>query len=364
MDDLAEHVEGHVMVTVPTPFERELLADRGIQIKKIGPDFAAMRGGHLDALSGVEAVIRTAAPLTASYDINRAHAPYFHEFTYTECLGTGLLVSPMSAEVSARLVQMGLDRPEQGFDSASAVLAQREERGTLDKYKLDTSAAPKVKAVAFLPGSNIFRDMVSFEALSRAMHDDYDLMLKPHPLSDEGLIAHLCQTFGYHRVLAPNVSGDACLMAAERVYAMTTTELGLYAVLMGKPIRNVGNYWNEGRGAYSAFYRLLWGKSPDDAKAILTHALNSPFSGFFHKDDPDLESRAATYFKAAMDFRAMFKPLIATPMPAPTARPQSEPERPSEPSPAPMQQPQPAPVFRRTGPVVRPPLFVPPAGQR
>lgn len=356
MDHLAEHVEGHVMVTVPTPFENELLADPGIQNKKIGPQFAAMRGAHLNALSPVEAIVRKAAPLKANYDVNRAHAPYFGEFTYTEFLGSGLLVSPMSAEVSARLAQMALDRPEQGFDAASAVLAQREERGTLDKYKLDASVAPDVKAVAFLPGTNIFKDMVSQEAMTRAMFEDDDLMLKPHPLSDAGLVHHLCQTFGYNRVIAPNVSGDACLMAAERVYAMTTTELGLYAVLKGKPIRNIGNFWNEGRGAYSAFYRLLWGKSTDEAKAILTHVLNSPFSGFMHKDDPDLESRVTTYFKAAMDIRALMKPLIATPMPAP-------PEPKPQPSSAPPQQPSqqmPPPVFHRPGPMVRPPFAVPP----
>ena len=311
------------MVMVAPPFSRELLDDPAIQTKKIGREFAAMRGDHLAYLKPVEAVIRAAAPLPASYDVNRHQPPFFSEFTYTELLGAGLLVSPMSAEASARLVQIALDRPDEGFDAASAILAQRKERGTLDKYKLDASAAPMAKAVAFLPGTNIFRDMVSFEALSRAMWDDGELVIKPHPFSDDGLVAHLCQTFGYSRVVDPRASGDACLIAAERVYACTTTEMGLYAALMGKPIFNVGNFWTEGRGAYSAFYRLLWGETTADAKAILTHVLNSPYSGFFHKDDPDLEGRAATYYGAAMDIRAMLKPLIATPPPQP---PQPPPE--------------------------------------
>lgn len=313
------------MVTVVPPFARELLVDAAIHDKKIGPEFAAMRGDHLAQLRPVETIVRAAAPLPASYDVNRTHPPYFSEFTYTEFLGSGLLVSPMSAEVSARLVQKALDSSDQGFDAASAILAQRQQRGTLDKYKLATGAAPTAKAVAFLPGSNIFRDMVSLEALSRAMHDDDELVIKPHPFSDDGLIGHLCQTFGHHRVVQPNASGDAYLMAAERVYACTTTEMGLYAVLMGKPVSNIGNFFHEGRAAYSAFYRPLWGKCPADAKALLTHALNSPFSGFFHKDDPDLESRAATYFGAAMDFRAYFKPMIPMAPPSPTAPPSQPP---------------------------------------
>lgn len=300
------------MVTVQPPFAGELLGDSAIQTKKIGDHFTKLRGDHLDDLSSIETMIRAAAPLPVSYDVNRCQPPYFSEYTYTECLGGGLYLSPQSPEVAARLVQMALDRPDQGFDAATAVIDQRAARGSLDKYKLDGADVSGVEAVAFIPGSNAFREMVSFEALSRAMADDDGLMIKPHPLSDDGLIAHLCGAFGHHRVLSPKISGDACLIAASRIYALTTTEMGLYATLMGKPISNIGNFWNEGRGAYSAFYRPLWGTSVDDAKAILTHALNSPFSGFVHKDDPDVGDRLAQYFDAAMGLRAFFKPLIAT----------------------------------------------------
>ncbi len=308
------------MVTIPPQFSRERLGDAAAQNHKIGPEFAAMRGGHLSELSPVEAVVRDVSPLPISYDVNRLQQAYFSEFTYTEMLGSGLLVSPMSVEVSARLVQMALDRPDQGFDAAAAVLEQVETRGTLDKYKLDAREVPTAKAVAFLPGSNIFHDMVSREALSRAMWEDDELVIKPHPMTDGKIIGELCGMFGCNRVFEPRVSGHACLMAAERVYALSTTEMGLYAVLMGKPVSNIGNFWNEGRGAYSAFYRPLWGKSPADASAILTHALNSPFSGFMHKDDPDLPARASTYYAAAMDVREVMKPLMVFTQPTPPER--------------------------------------------
>lgn len=301
------------MVTVQPPFAGELLGDPVIQNKKIGKDFAAMRGGHLSELSGIEAVIRDKAPLLASYDINRAQPPFFHEFTYTECLGVGLLVSPQSTEASARLVRMALEYSDQGFDAATAIMEQRQHRGTLDKYKL-ASGDLNVKAVAFIPGSNMFHDMVSREALSRAMFEDDELVIKPHPLTDGKLIGELCSIFGHQRVLDPKLSGDACLVAAERVYACTTTEMGLYAVLMGRPIHNVGNFFSEARGAYSAFYRQLWNKTPDEAKATLTHILNSPLSGFMHKDDPNVADRVQTYFNAAMTLRASLKPVLPYPV--------------------------------------------------
>lgn len=312
------------MVTVQPPFAGELLGDPAIQNKKIGKDFAAMRGGHLSALSGVEAVIREKAPLLASYDINRAQPPYFHEFTYTECLGEGLLVSPQSTEASARLVQKALEFSDQGFDAASAVMDQRQQRGTLDKYKL-ASGQLNVKAVAFIPGSNMFHDMVSREALSRAMFEDDELVIKPHPLTDGKLIGELCSIFGHQRILDPKLSGDACLVSAERVYACTTTEMGLYAVLMGKPIHNVGNFFNEGRGAYSAFYRQLWNKTPDEAKATLSHILASPLSGFMHKDDPNVAGRIQTYFDAAMEVRASLKPALPYPQPPVQVSPPDKP---------------------------------------
>lgn len=301
------------MVTALPPFSRELLGDPAIQNKKLGRDFASIRGDHLKDLSGVEAIVRDKAPLLASYDVNRGQSPYFHEFTYTECLGSGLLVSPQSTEASARLVRMALEYSDQGFDAASVIMQQREERGTLDKYKLASGDEVKVKAVAFVPGSNMFHSMVSREALMRAMWEDEELVIKPHPLTTDQLVGELCSIFGHYRVLDPKLSGDACLVAAERVYACTTTEMGLYAVLMGKPIRNVGDFFNEGRGAYSAFYRQLWNKSPEDAKATLTHILASPLSGFMHKDDPNVAERIGIYFDAAMAVRESLKPVLPYP---------------------------------------------------
>ncbi|TXI09296.1 MAG: hypothetical protein E6Q76_06055 [Rhizobium sp.] len=300
---------------VQPPFSHELLTDTRLQAKKIGPMYASMRGEHLQELAAVEALVREAAPLAISYDVHRAQAPYFHEFTYTECLGGGLLVSPQSVEVSARMVQMALDQSDQGFDAAPAILEQRQQRGTLDKYRLNESTSPGPKAVAFIPGSNCFSEMVSREVLARAMADDPGMVIKPHPMSDGELVAGLVRDFGYYRILDPRESGDACLMDAETVYATTTTEMGLYAVLMGKPVHNIGNFFNEGRGTYSAFYRPLWGKTPADAGATLRKALNSPYGGFFHKDDPNLPDRIDRYFKAVMTVREVMKPLIWTPPP-------------------------------------------------
>lgn len=318
------------MVTHQPPLSRERLGHKRVQEKKIGP-FADMRGVHLQALTPVETLVRKHAPLPITYDVNRVQQPYFHEYTYTELCGSGLLVSPQSVEVYARQVQKALDRPEQGFDAASAIMAAYEERGTVDKYQLQTRDVGQLESVAFIPGANLFDQMVSREALMRAMHEDDSLMIKCHPLSGPDLVNMLSRMFGPTRILNPMLSGDAVLKAAKRVYCTTTTELGLYATLMGKPIANLGDFFNESRGCYSAFYRVLWGKSPADAREALTKALNSPYGGFMHRADPDLSGRLKTYYAATMEDRALLKPLTVFTPPPPMPPQEEKPPRAKKP---------------------------------
>lgn len=293
---------------VTPPFGAELMTDDDAQAKKIRPEFVKRRGPHLSKLGPLEEMVRRLAPLPPSYDVNRLGPEFFGEFTYTELLGC-LYVQPQSCECAARMVQMAYDRDEQGFDVATAVLARKGTDGTLDKYVLDP-AKGAAKAVAFLPGENMVADAVSKEVLNRAMHQDADLVLKPHPMTDPPLVKKLAQEFGYYRVIDPLESGDAYLHAAERVYCAPTNELGLYAILLGKPVWNIGSFFHEAVAAYTPFYRLLWGREPGEAKDILTHLLNSPFSGVFHPDDPEVEQRMATFFEAAMQVREVFRPLV------------------------------------------------------
>lgn len=290
---------------VSPPCARELLGDRAVHAAKIGEDFADLRGVHLDRLASVEALVRSAAPLPISYDVTRTQPPFFNEFTYTEALGC-LYVAPQSCEVAARLAALGAEVGG-GFDVAGAVM---DRHGSLDKYVLDP-ADRLSKSVFFGPGSNIFKQAVSRDGLSRAMHDDPDLIIKPHPMTNEGWAHELGREYGYHRVAEPMASGDAYLRGADRVYVTSATEMGLYAVLLGKEVRNLGVFGWEARGVYNPFYRLVWGLGREEARAILIRALNSPVSGLFHPDDPGLEERISRYFDAAMAAREVFRPLVS-----------------------------------------------------
>ncbi|WCA46239.1 hypothetical protein [Caulobacter phage DCM] len=279
-------------------FAHERLVDKAVHEKKLG-ELAKQRGGHLDALSELEEITRAAAPLPISYDVSRTQAPYFSEFTYTELLGEGLYLQPQSSEASARLAVMAMEQ-------CSTPLVVPEPK---DKYTL-VQEEVSCKAVAFLPGSNLLREFVSQEALSRAMWEDDELVLKPHPLTTAAEVSALAAEFGYHRVLGSGVSGVQALKAAQRVYCLSTTELGLYAVSMGKPIKNLGNFWVEGQGAYASIYRLLWGHSTAEAKERLSRVLGSTLGGYIPKGSTlrDVQD----YFNNAMSLRENLKPLIPT----------------------------------------------------
>lgn len=291
---------------VTTPSHQARLADRAAQDRKITPAFAALRGEHLARLGPLEELARELAPLPISYDVTRLQPPFFQEFTYTEMLG-GLYVAPQSCEIAARLAREAAGDLEQcAFSPADAVMS-----AAGDKYRLQPAAAGEQPAkVAFLPGSNIFSEAVSREALTRLMHEDPDVWIKPHPMTAPELLRQLGRSFGYHRILDPMASGWACLQAAEIAFVTTTTEMGLYAVLLGKRIVNLSAFQAEPRGVYNPFYRLLWSLEPSDRRVRLRAALASPCSGFVHPDDPDPRGRLERFFARAMAMRELMRPLV------------------------------------------------------
>lgn len=291
----------------------ELITSHGVRMgdaetnsKKLGP-LAEKRSPHLVRLEALEEIIHELAPLPASYDVGRFQPPYFNEFTYTEMMG-GLIVAPQSCEAYARVVQVAADRgDESDFDPVPAIL----KRDHMDKYQLETPTGALPKRVALLPGSNIFGAAVCREALTRQMHEDPDLVIKLHPLTNEGTVRDLGRLFGYHRLVPALQSGWAYLDAAAEVVTTSTSEMGLYAILLDKPVANVTKFAFEARASYGPWYRHLWGRDPATAKASLRHLLRSPYSGFLHPDDPDVRERAKAFFGAAMEVREPFKPLVA-----------------------------------------------------
>jgi hypothetical protein len=271
--------------------------------RRITPEFVKRRGEHLKLLEPLETLLRELSPLPNSYDVARSQPPYFEEFTYTEMLGC-LFTSPQSSEIAFRVVHEAAHASQQpGFDAVAAVLR----RVQMDKYTLEAPAGPLPTRVAFLPGSNVFANAVSRELLVAAIHRYPDMLLKPHPMTHEETLRQLGSIAGYRRILSPMASGWAYLQAADHVHVTTATEMGLYAVLLGKRVHNLSNIRYEATGVFAPFYNLIWDLDPDEAGRMLRRALNSQLSGFVHPEDPQVSEKLKAAFDAAMRLREPWK---------------------------------------------------------
>lgn len=286
---------------VRTVLHEERMGDPEAQKKKVGEKFAALRMPHLERLKPLEDMLRDKAPMPITYDVQRHSPPWFLEYTFTEMMGL-ILVSPQSCEVSARIVQDAFEHPaDDRFDVANAVTQS-------DKYALGNVDQPTFKRVMFMPGSNISQVCVSTDFVDREMHEFPETVIKPHPMTHPNHLREMGIRYGYDRILEPMASGWAYLQGADVVYVPTSSEMGLHAVMMGKQIVNLTTFSFEPRGTFNTFYRLLWRAS--DPKAVLTHLLNSPTSGVFHPDDPNVGEKMDRFFAKSLELREPFRPLV------------------------------------------------------
>lgn len=293
------------MVTITSHHEK--MSDKKVLDRKLSPEFTKKRADHLQKLHPIEDLIRNLAPLPVSYDVGRTQPPYFAEYTYTELMGC-IYLAPQSSELAARVIQYSIenDMTITGFNVAESIM----QRQSNDKYKLNSPAATYPERVIFPTGSNIFAEAVSREIMTYQMHTYSDTMIKPHPLTLEETVRIMGQMYGYHRILNAQDSGWEYLQNAKTVITTASSEMGLYALLLGKELINVTNFAFEARASYSPIYRTLWQKSTEEAAAELIKIINSPYSGILHPDDPDLEYKIKEFFKVSMALREPFKPLM------------------------------------------------------
>jgi hypothetical protein len=195
--------------------------------------------------------------------------------------------------------------------------------GTGDKYTL--AGAPPVAEVAILPGSNQLQTHVSKEILARVMWDNPAVMIKPHPLTNEDDFRGLQRAFSTRRVLHPKVSGWSVMNSANVIYCTSSTELDSYAVLSGKPVRNISNIFYERTGSYYPIFRLIVDMPVKTARKNLLSILSSSSSGILFPEDPLWSQKLDAFFNRAMKLRKKFQPRIwnsfERPPKAPVAQP-------------------------------------------
>ena len=256
-------------------------------------------------LTRLEEVYRKAlSPDVPSYDVSCIQEVRFDEWLYTEGLGC-FIGFTQSVEINARLLLAAGDwTGGQRVDHAAAIRA-----GLRDKWALAAMEIDRGLKVFFPPGNNIGW-IVNTDNVLRAFRLDSCWRLKPHPVTTDEDVHQAKLAFGATRVCDRDTSGMALLRAAGEVGYTVTSEMGLVAMILGKPATDFTRFEFESHGRYHALYYAIR-RVGQPAEVLLNRWVNCPWSGIVPLDMPNDEAldRFREYKARTLELRRRYAPL-------------------------------------------------------
>lgn len=286
-------------------YANDLMSSKDTQYSKIG-NFAT-RSSRNKFSEENEKLIRDSSPYPISYDVTQVQTTNFSEFTYTELL-SGFWIATQSLDINCRLLQDASEiNTESSLDLASIVA---------DKYNLsaDISKYKDSKKICFLPGHNML-DVASVEIIARLVHEEDDVLIKPHPITNAESLHMLAQRFGWNKIIDKDVSGDSLIKNCDVVYTTTASEMAISGTILGKKVVNVSNFFNEGSGAYHPLTRILFQAHKyhgvEEAQRLLKNIFACEWSGIVTKESGNIEERIKTYYSKALEYRTRYKTLAS-----------------------------------------------------
>ena len=256
-----------------------------------------------EVLGSLESKIRSVVPYV-TYDVGRIQGRYFQEFTYSDMFAKALFLSPQNTDAACEIVDMAID--EDVLVDETFIL---DSLGVQDKYILKGVDDKTYKSIAFLPGSNCLWKVVSRHSILRAIHEDPDLVIKPHPLTNNEDMQKLKMAVGIERLLPKDISGVNLLRNAENIYTTSTSTLGIAASLLGKNVNTVADFEHEHNGAFYPLTRYVFRtaiKTTAELRPLLLKALANKNSGVFYGNVTEEDIRR--YYEITMSVREKNKP--------------------------------------------------------
>lgn len=281
-------------------FSHELMSDPNVQKNKINHLKRSKRNSWAEK---IELDIREFSPYPISYDVTCNHPVNFTEYTYTELLG-GMYLQTHSIDINCRISQAASE-----VESDDTSTFEKLKQLLADKYFLGNNIPEKFKnidEVIFMPGSNI-ADIASSDTIGRICSNE-KVMVKPHPLTDEGFKKVLAKTCGgWNRIIPEELSGMYFLQNAKKVYTTAASEMSISAYILEKEVVNVGAYKFESTGAYYPIARVLFNsKNPIQS---LVNMVNCKWSGILFPWQEDYLERAKAFYAKSLELREVYKPL-------------------------------------------------------
>jgi len=282
-------------------FSNELMSDPNVQKNKIN---TLKRSDRNSWAERIEIPIRKICPYPISYDVTCNQPTNFTEFTYTEIAG-GMYLQTHSIDINTRIMQLASEE-ESDDDSTHDKLKSL----IKDKYVLKGEIPNKfknIKKVIFMPGSNLL-PIASSDIVSRICGEDEEIMVKPHPLTNDEfskMISSNCG--GWNRIISPDLSGLYFLQNAEKIYVTTCSEMATLAIILGKEIENISAYKFESTGVYYPVSRILF--SAKDPLKKLINMVNCKWSGLLFPWQTDYIERAQAFYDKSIELKKIYRPL-------------------------------------------------------
>ena len=222
------------------------------------------------------------------------------KWLYTDFLGKGIYLRVTSKPVNTRLfhsiINSDIEIDEERIEKIKGNLQ--------NKYSLQWNTEFHEKVI-FLPGSNLLSKgtVIDMNRVRALVKEGYKI--KPHPITAHIFMAELRMAFGAENVLGKKEGGFELLMNCKEVATAQNSEMGLIALLLGKPIRLV-SYPVEDREknllTYESFYESLAGTN---AKDTILKLFSSKRSGIIFNFDEDAKERLENYLNNFWEFKVI-----------------------------------------------------------
>lgn len=229
------------------------------------------------------------------YDIwyNVGGKDKIHGYTYTDVLNLFVYARPANAFWANRVLQSAVH--EQITEQGEKLFEEIANAG--DKYSLKKYRGEQHDFVVFLPGTNIYADVVNEGKLHNAVRQG--AKIKMHPLTAKSLQTKLKLEFGEDNIIDNKVSGHQLAENAAIVGCCKNSEMGLAALAKGKSVYLFDKDNLDREFTYTSLYNNIWQDgvpSVDRFKSILS----AKYSGLIPNVVANVDERVEhffTYFK-------------------------------------------------------------------
>jgi len=242
------------------------------------------------------------APYPISFDVGCTQDAGFSEYSYTEYL-TGIYLKTQSQEINLRIMEEAA-KVESAVDWLKEISIQ-------DKYNqeaIDIKSLPIApKGLIVAPGSNILQIM-SKEAVAKAIFYDDELAIKFHPLTNEEDVRKYASMVGWNKVIPPTVSLTPLLHQVDTIYGTAASEVVGTAVVLKKTIKDITNFLLCSRGAYLAINSTLFQLPKEEQYKALNNIVGCKWSGVIMPFHENFDERVESFFDKSLELRKIYKP--------------------------------------------------------